>query len=165
MKKLIDFIKFPLLWGLILVPFAYFASGAAVGPLQTVRLAFTEADATAFADEPLNGTPQTSVIEVDGFRFVTFYVSLTRGGATDDVTMACNVGPTSTTVTYDMQSSATVAGTSTYSNLRAVKAVAAADDFVFTVPIDGFAYMQCSFTGANSTAADTLDLVIVAGIN
>lgn len=153
--------RFLQLSGIIAV-FSVFLLGAGVGPKQTVRPSFTEEDGTSWALEPLNGTPQTSVFEVDGLRFVTFYVAFVRNAA-DNVTMNCNVGYSSTTVTYPIQSTATVAGVGTMSNFVPTKAVTGSTSFPITVDIEGYTHMQCSFSGVNSTATDTLGLVIAGG--
>ena len=116
-----------------------------------VKIPFNEADGTTFSAETLSGTPQTAVMDVRGFSWITFYLDILSVSGTINISMNCNTGPTSTDVNYAVQSESVASGTATFSDYVPTKSVTTSDKYPVTFNIVNKGYLQCTFTGTSGT--------------
>jgi hypothetical protein len=130
-------------------------SNAKPGNQAHVQIPFLEADGTTFSAEDMTGPAQTAVMDVRGFTWLTFYVSVASISGTADVTVNCNTGPTSTDVNYALQSESIASGTATFSDYVPTKSVTTSDKFPVTVSVLNKGYLQCTFTCASGTVDAT----------
>jgi len=113
-------------------------------------------DGTSFSAEDLTGPAVTSIINVRGMTWVTFYVSVAAVSGTVSVTADCNFGPTTGDVNYPIQSEAVASGVSTFSDYIPTKSVTTSKKWPITFPTLNKDFMQCTFTSTDGT----VDLVV-----
>ena len=106
-------------------------------------------DGTSFSAEDLTGPATTGIVNVRGFVYLTFYVSVAAVTGTADVTITCNSGPSATDVNYTIQSESISSGVATYSDYTVTKSVTTADKFPATFIVLNKDYVQCTFTSAS----------------
>lgn len=131
-------------------------ASAKPGNQAFVKIPFNEADGTTFVTEDMTGPAQTAVLDVRGFTWVTFYLSILSVSGTANVTVNCNTGPTSADVNYSVQSESVAAGVSTFSDYVPTKSVTTSDKYPVTFNVVNKGYLQCTFTCASGTVDGTL---------
>jgi len=142
---------------LVLVPVTLFVCAgiaeaqAKPGFAPHSQIQFTAADGTSFSAEDMSGPAQTSVMDVRGFTWVTFYLSAAAVTGTANVTVNCNTGPTSTDVNYALQSESVSSGTATFSDYVPTKSVTTSKKWPLTISVLNKGYLQCTFTSADGT--------------
>jgi hypothetical protein len=123
-----------------------------------VKVPFTEADGTAFSAETLSGTPQTQVLDIRGFSWMTFYLSALTVTGTINIDLNCSTGPTAADVNYPIQSEQVATGIGTLTDYTARKSVTTSDKWPVTINVVNKGYLQCTFTGTSGT----IDAVLYA---
>lgn len=131
-------------------------AAAKPGIQEYVNIYFTASDGSTFVTETLSGSPQTSVIDIRGFSWVTFYVSVASVSGTANVTVTCNTGPTSSDVNYQVQSESVAAGVSTFYDYVPTKSVTTSDKYPVTFNVVNKGYLQCTFYSTSGTVTASL---------
>ena len=144
------FLFFAALLAAVLVGIPQNARADAGSKANTFIAGITHNDGTAFSAETMvAGAAITSVFNVTGIRFITFYtdVDMTSSVA---VTQTCNFGTTALDMDYVAQSRSILAGVATYTDYSVVKTT---DDAKYPIrwEVHGYNFMQCTWSAANGT--------------
>lgn len=126
-------------------------TGAAPGFRAITDIQFTALDGTSFSAEDMTGPASTNAIEIEGFAWVTLYLSAAAVSGTADVTVNCSVGPSSTDVNYPVQSESVAAGASTFSDYVPTKSVTTSKKWPVTINVANHKYLICTFTCTSGT--------------
>lgn len=127
-----------------------------IGPAKKNELSVT-VSAAAFTALALDAPKTTDYMIVQGWRRLTFELEFTHNSATA-VTMTCSASEASGGTYKPLQVLSFVGATANSDTMTWSQAVAGDEDWVWTVNLNEYRYLKCTFSGTGAAASDTLTI-------
>jgi hypothetical protein len=122
----------------------------------------TQNSGDAFTTIDISGGVTTDAIRTYGYRFLTFELDYVYSAGTA-VTMTCQSTDADSGVYRDVVGLVVSGHTLTSDQLTWSNAVAASENWAWTVSLNGYYYVKCTFTATGGGAGDTLTVRSVLG--
>ena len=125
------------------------------GPVASRTYKINLSDGTAFEEKALSASKTTAALNVEGWKTLKLGLEFEHSAATA-VTMTAQESDDGT-VWRDVQILGDPSsGTQTSDDRTLSRAVTANKNWSWSIPIDGYVYVRCTFAGASGDASDLL---------